>query len=304
MMTGPEHLRHAEASVEEAFGTSWADDPNGVHKIAALLSALISAQQAQTAAFLMFVETRGDYPPYEMDAWREVIPQPPLKECKHKEARRPACAERHTEDCRYADPVPEPKHELLPIGTRVLVSEKATKFLDGRIVYDKQPKVAKIVGYDTFNSKYQLNGEKIGGGYYDFVTWAFADNRVQPHPEQDTAVAEPTGPRMYVRNLRGKQGHIGDGMRIGQGDQREAHVQWHVPGAQPMWVHMDLLRFITPAEVDRCPHGQTGDECGEGENQCELCLADEDAEAEAIEESMGLGDSECSPGCPVIKHRH
>lgn len=33
-------------------------------------------------------------------------------------------------------------------------------------------------------------------------------------------------------------------------------------------------------------HGQTGDECSEGENRCELCLADEDAEADAIEGSM------------------
>lgn len=281
--TGPEYVRAVEGCMHEA-----SDQETGtLARLEVYAEALVNATMAQTAILATIAETMGDYAPYEMDTWRDVIPRPPLKECRSKDARRPACAERHTEDCTYAEPPPEPPHELLPIGTRVLVSETAVKHPDGRIVYSKQPKVAKIVGYDLGHSKYQLNDEKFGGGYYDFVTWAFADNRVQPHPEQDGAMAEPTGPRIYVQRKRdGKQGHIvGEPRRNGQSDTK-VQVQWYAPGAQPVWVLAERLEIIPADEVDRCPNGQTGDECGEGENRCERCLADEDAEAEAIEGSM------------------
>ncbi len=284
--TGPEHFRESLDELDAAFppGVSLPDE----EKIAALLSSLVSAVHAQTAVNLMIAENMGDYPPYEVDAWREVIPRPPLMECKGREVRRPECAERHTEDCAYADPIPEPKHELLDVGTRVLVSERATKYPDGTIVYDGQPRAAKIVGYDLHHSKYQLNVEEFGGGYYDFVTWAFADNRVQPHPEQDGAVAEPTGPRLYVQKFdHSKQGHV---VEFAQDPDKGvcAKVQWYTPGTHPVWVSMDLLKVVAPENVDRCENGQTGDNCGSGENQCALCLAAEDDEADAIERGMGL----------------
>ena len=46
---------------------------------------------------------------------------------------------------------------------------------------------------------------------------------------------------------------------------------------------------IWPADkVERCPNGQTGDECGSGENQCEQCVMADDEEGDEIERSMGL----------------
>jgi len=96
----------------------------------------------------------------------------------------------------------------------------------------------------------------------------------------------PTGPCIYVQNLRGNQGHVVEFGRRGQ-DQVAALVQWYAPGAQPVWRSMDQLTIVHPDDVARCENGQTGDECGEGENRCELCLADVDAEADEIEESMG-----------------
>lgn len=105
--------------------------------------------------------------------------------------------------------------------------------------------------------------------------------------EQDAAVTEPTGPRIYVQNHHGKQGHI---VRFDQKDDGRVCglVQWYAPGTEPVWRTLDTLKIITSDEVERCPHGQTRDECGSGENQCELCLADEDEEGDMIEESMGL----------------
>jgi hypothetical protein len=293
--TGPDLFAFAEISYDKARAAG-GDEENDLYgspeEIYHFRAARHHATQAQTAAVVMLAEviaTASGVDHDDLDAWREKIGVTWLKECRSKEARRPACAARHTEDCAYADPVPEPKHVLLPVGTRVLVSPRATKYEDGRVVYDKQPKVAKIVGYDLGRSKYQLNDEKPGGGYYDFVTWAFADNRVQPHPEQDGAVAEPTGPRVYVQRFTGTQGHI---IELAASDtspgKMNAHVHWYTTDGDTSWIALDNVKIIPADEVDRCPFGQTFDECGEGENQCEQCLAAEDAEADMIEESMGL----------------
>lgn len=297
MTTGPEFVRETSAELTSAFESGTADrtvTEAALEKIATLLSGMISGQQAQLAAFLMFVENREDYPPYEMDAWREVIPRPPLKECKAKDVRRPQCAERHTEDCDYAEPPPEPKHVLLNIGTRVLVSPLHDPDCT---CASTQPYVGKIAGYDMSRSKYQINEERYGtpGEYYNFVKWESVSNRVEIHPDGPVYVAdpapepvkrEPTGPRVYVQNQRGKQGHVVEFGRKKE-DQVAALVQWYAPGARPVWRSMDLLTIVHPDDVARCENGQTGDECGEGENQCELCLADADAEARLIEESMG-----------------
>lgn len=283
-LTGPEllaqSLRYTEQAEDAEFGT--------FEEQRAAQFAMLRGQQAQSALLLALLDNMHDYAPYEVETWREVLPLPPLKECKGKEARRPECAERHTEDCDYADPIPEPPHKLLPVGTRVLVSETATKYPDGRIIYDKQPKVAKIVGYDMGRTKYELNDEKFGGGYYNFSTWAFTDNRVQPHPEQDGAVTEPTGPRIYVQDVRGRQGYVVDTGKVDDEGGVRLLVQWFRPGARPVWKPVEALNIITADDVERCPNGQTRDECASGENQCERCLADEDAEAEAIEGSMNV----------------
>lgn len=284
--TGPDLFAMADDFYNKAKAEHGFSSPEQAYYFQA---AAFRAQQAQTAAIVMLAECVTDGSHFDFDGWREKIGLTWLKECRGKDVRRPQCTPTHTEDCTYADPIPEPKHVRIPVGTRVLVSERAIKYPDGRIVYDTQPKVAKVVGYDTFNSKYQLNVERFGGGYYDFVTWAFADNRVQPHPEQDTAVPAPTGPRVYVRKRSGKQGHIVDlAPEIGDDGLRMVKVQWYTPGCDPVWVRVLDLEIITASEVDRCPNGQTGDECGSGENQCEQCVMADDAEGDMIEESMGL----------------
>ena len=103
--------------------------------------------------------------------------------------------------------------------------------------------------------------------------------------EDAPAKAGPVGPRLCVQSLRGKQGYVLRGPFRQSDDRLAVQVQWFRPGVQPVWVGMDVLKIIPADEVERCPHGQTGDECASGENQCELCLADED---DMIERSMGL----------------
>lgn len=137
------------------------------------------------------------------------------------------------------------------------------------------------------------DGTPVSGSYDYGVLFKHA--KPAPVPEKPVTVPEPvkqepTGPRIYVKNLRGKQGYILDvRMRsASSSDRREAQVQWFTPGTVPTWVDMALLTVITSEEVSRCPNGQTGDECGSGENQCELCLEAEDEEGDTIERSMGL----------------
>jgi hypothetical protein len=288
--TGPEHF---EESVKEVFT---ALESEGCDKIATMLSALVSASYAHTAAVVMQVDAATDGRLHELDAWREVFPRPPLKECRSKEARRPACAERHTEDCAYADPPPEPKHELLPVGTRVLVSD---------LVYNEEtrkpermnPSAGRISGYAADRTKYRWQREWQPGSYSDYESFAFADNRVEVHPDgpecpppPKPVKREPTGPRVYVENRHGEQGYI----RAVKHDEGEGglwlDVQFLRPGVQPVWKRADSMTIIAASQVERCPSGQTGDECGSGENQCELCLAAEDEEGDMIERSMGLRD--------------
>lgn len=286
-MTGPEFFDSAVSHLNDARENSY---PNSGHEDSLLRFATIYASLAQTAASVMqsaiLADVHGSVH-YELEAWREVIPVLPLTECRSKHVRRPECAKRHTEDCDYADPVPEPKHELLPVGTRVLFHD---------LVWNEEtqkpersnPKVGKIAGYDMSRSKYQINEECYGrpGEYYDFTVWAFADNRVQVHPGDAPIPPKPENPRIYVQNQYGKQGHVTE-VATRDGVLR-FRIQWYVPGVEPVWKTVDSFSIIPADQVARCPNGQTGDECGSGENQCEPCLQAEDDEGDEIEESMGL----------------
>lgn len=285
MPTGPNLFKEAEDRRMEAT------EP-GADSTYTLLQALVAAVQANTAAAVMSVENRHEFAPYEVDAWRDIIPLPPLKECKHKEIRRPACEERHTEDCQYADPPPEPEHVLLGVGTRVLVSGWTLR-ADGTRCYH-QPIAGRIDGYDSFRSKYRWSREYGDTGSYSSTQeWAFVDNSVQVHPDgpkcpppPQPAKREPTGPRIYVENQRGKQGHVVEVSSMN--GILMFRVQWYVPGTTPVSKAADTLTIIPESQVDRCPNGQTGDECGSGENQCELCRQAEDEDGDEIERSMGL----------------
>lgn len=196
--TGPDLFAHSWKSYEEAFETQGDTglDNSGAQMLS-LLAAQVTATQAQTAALVMFAGLYADahgIRSREVEVWADAIPSPPLVECWGKETRRPECAERHTDDCEYTDPIPEPKHVLLPVGTRVLVSDPHGTNCG---CSNAQPWVGIVKGYDMHRSKYQINEERHydPGTYYNHVRWVFADNRVQPHPEQptpepDTALTE------------------------------------------------------------------------------------------------------------------
>jgi hypothetical protein len=352
--TGPDWFASVGGEITDAFAVHDMGE-----RTAALLSGLINAQQANTAMLKVIADliaNATNQRSADLEGWDKVIPPAPLEECWGKNVRRPACADRHTEDCDYAEPPPEPKHVLLDVGTRVLFHDLVWNE-ETRKPERTNPKVGKIAGYDLFNSKYQINEERYGqpGEYYDFVTWAFADNRVEVHPDgpeyppppipdgsfavnstwrmrrpntggageivtvirrtrgdkaelliefdrgpdmpkdyrRETWPATkftewyeryevPTGPRVYVQGGSGVQGYIVDtktdpdyGPRI--------KVHWLTPGGPEKWATPGSVGIITPEEVYRCPNGQDGEECSEGENQCELCLEAEDAEAEEIE---------------------
>lgn len=214
MDTGPEYVRAVHGALEEASD----HNPLAPERAELMQEALVNATMAQTAALVMIAGILADAtnnPCFDLESWADVIPAPSLKECKGKQWRRPACAARHTDDCAYADSAPEPKHELLDVGTRVLVSEKRVH-PDGTIEYPN-PVPGKISGYDTHKTKYRWRQEYGPGNYALHDQWASIDNSVQVHPD----------------------------------------------------------------DVDRCPNGQTGDECGSGENQCEPCRQAEDAEKES-----------------------
>ena len=193
------------------------------------------------------------------------------------------------------EPEAEPKHKLLPVGTRVLVHDLVWNE-DTRKPEPTNPEPGKIVGYDMHRTKYRWRREwnYQEDRYSEHDQWAFADNRVQVHPDGPECLSdpepvkrEPTGPRVYVKHPRGKDGYVVEFGRKAE-DEVAALVQWHTPGTVPVWVSMDRLAIIHPDDVDRCPNGQANDECGSGENQCEPCRQAEDAEGDAIEESMGL----------------
>lgn len=207
--TGPELFRRSWSELELAFER---DQSSARGRDAALLSlefAKADAIQANTAALVMLGElfaTAMNLRSADLDAWAKVIPSSPLTECWGMEKRRPQCADRHTDDCTYTDPVREPQ--------------------------------------------------------------------------------KPTGPRIYVEHRHGKQGHVVDVSSMN--GILMFLVQWHVPGTRPLSKAADSVMIIPADHVQRCPNGQTGDECGSGENQCEPCRQAEDAEGDEIEESMGL----------------
>lgn len=345
-LTGPEEYKEAQTFVQYA-----SDGHVGGHRLVwddhpglALQRAQVHATNALTAIMVTIAENLGDYPPYELDAWREVIPRPPLKECKGKEVRRPACEERHTADCQFTDPmyiagqrvrrrrgvppvhgtisegcrssdgtwrvlvqwdgaeeswidqggVEIVRHERLDVGTRVLVVDSVT-YYDHKTEVSGHPRPGKIVGYAT-NGCYKIAREWSTGSYSeDHFDYVFMDERVQVHPDgpecpppPQPVKREPTGPRVYVENQRGKQGYVLEVLHIEKDDSLWYRVQFLVPGVVPVLKRADSLAVIAPSQVERCPNGQTRDECSSGENQCEPCLQAEDEEADAIEESMGL----------------
>jgi hypothetical protein len=181
-LTGPELFTAVGGKIHDAQQ----ETTGSPHALSDLAHAQLMATQAQTAALVMFAGLYADahgIRSREIEVWTEVIPAPPLVKCWGKEARRPECAERHTEDCAYAEPAPEPKHVLLPVGTRVLVSNPHGANCE---CGSEQPWVGIVRGYDMHRSKYEIAEERYStpGEYYNFTRWAFADNRVQPHPEQ------------------------------------------------------------------------------------------------------------------------
>lgn len=289
--TGPELFLEVGLELDSAFNDT---EAGIVEKRLAVASAQVSATQAQTAAIVMLTEVIANAKGvghYDLEAWREVIPQVPLKECRSKFNRRPECTERHTEDCTYADPVRDPKHGLLPVGTRVLVSDRRMQHEH----YRPQPYVGKVDGHDMHHSKYRIRPEIGPGTYSSGIKWAFADNRVQVHPDgpecppaPQPVKREPTGPRVYVQDQRGKQGYLTDVYHHEKDNSLWYTVQFFTPGAEPVKKRADSLTVIAASQVERCPNGQTGDECGSSENQCEPCRQTEDEEGDMIEESMGL----------------
>lgn len=292
--TGPELFGSALAHRRDAVDMY---DPGTAEQREQLDIGLLEAVNANTAMLRTIagiLATAMGVRDADLEGWDEVIPTTPQRACWSRTDRRPECAERHTEDCDYADPVPEPKHELLPVGTRVLVSEPVWDESEQRIVWHN-PQAGRISGYDMHRSKYRWQVEFEPGRYSSTDQWAFVDNRVIVHPDgpecppgPEPVKQEPTGPRVYVQHEYGKQGHLASTpQRNGQGALK-VQVHWYAPGTQPVWVLVDRLTVIAAEDVDRCPNGQTRDECGSGENQCDSCLADEDDEADTIERSMGL----------------
>lgn len=81
-MTGPEHLRESLKELCDAFEGDAPPEMSRqdqlMERAVTLLSSLVSGVHAQTAALVMLAEATGDGL-YEMDAWRDVIPRPPLR---------------------------------------------------------------------------------------------------------------------------------------------------------------------------------------------------------------------------------
>lgn len=181
--TGPELFGAAESSHQEAQQCSYGSDEERFYQAAALFH----ATQAQTAAIILAARIQAlacGVRSRDLEVWGEVIPAPPLVECWSKEKRRPQCEDRHTEDCTYADPVPEPPHVLLPVGTRVLIDPIMIKDVHaGTVTYDGEPFAAKITGYAAGRCKYTVNKELWAGHYIDYDSYIFVDNRVKIHPE-------------------------------------------------------------------------------------------------------------------------
>lgn len=285
--TGPEYARAVDAALNE--GSNY---PTGsVERVEITQEGMLNAMMAQTAAIVMLTEviataTGADH--YELDSWREAVPASPLKACRGKEIRRPACEERHTDDCAYADPPPEPKHVLLDVGTRVLVSDWRMN-PEGELRLTN-PQAGRISGHAAGGHKYRWQYEFEPGIYSEHEQFAFADNRVEVHPDGPECPSppqpvkrEPTGLRVYVENHHGKQGHVVEVSAMNGAVM--FRVQWYTPGTEPVWKAADTLTVIPADRVERCERGQTRQECTEID-PCEPCQQDIDAEGDAIEESM------------------
>lgn len=315
-LTGPELFKSANDELMNAFMQEGNDN-----KALGVAFAAVGAIQAQTGALVMLTEAickAIGTNHYDLDAWREVIPVAPLRNCRSMYIRRPQCKDQHTADCDYAEPAPEPKegpdcsevadcdgrcckrnepkHELLPVGTYVLVSPPPTQCADGVERQTLNPYSAVVRGYDIGRTKYRLSPETTPGAFTQGLghLWEFADNRVQVHPdgpecplEPKPVKREPTGLRVYVEREDGLQGHIVSA-HTSENDTCWVGVYWYAPGRGETSVLADTVKIIPASQVERCPNGQTRDECEMGENQCEPCLQDEDEEAAVIEESMGL----------------
>lgn len=295
--TGPELFRRSRSELRLAFerGRSSAQE-----KDTALLSlefAKVGAIQANTAALVTLgglFAAAMDLRSADLDAWQKVIPPSPLTECWSRDKRRPECKDRHTEDCPYTDPVPEPEHVLLAVGTRVLVSDWERD--DDGVLRLTNPAPGRISGYDMHRTKYRWQREWDEDHYSTHESWAFVDNRVQVHPDGPThpstpelVQTEPTAPRFYVRHTKNEQqGYITSASTIDPG-RCSITVMWFLAaGLEEKAAALADLDFIRPEDVDRCSNGQTRDECGPGENQCEPCRQAEDEEGDTIERSMGM----------------
>lgn len=116
-LTGPELFTAVGGKIHDAQQ----ETTGSPHALSDLAHAQLMATQAQTAALVMFAGLYADahgIRSREIEVWTEVIPAPPLVKCWGKEARRPECAERHTEDCAYAEPAPEPDSGLTKLLSR------------------------------------------------------------------------------------------------------------------------------------------------------------------------------------------
>lgn len=180
-LTGPELFNAVGSKVADAHETGTDAELARFD----LSVASILATQANTAALVMFAGLFAhvhDVRDADLEGWAKVVPPSPRTECWSMQVRRPECIERHTDDCTYTDPAPEPPHELLPVGTRVLVSDWLWDQDDDSIRL-QNPKPGRISGYDTHRTKYRWQYEFSPGQYSKADMWAFADNRVEIHPD-------------------------------------------------------------------------------------------------------------------------
>lgn len=107
--TGPDLFAFAEAAYGKAraAGSKSGNQLYGsAEEFYQFQAAEHHGRQAQTAAIVMLTEVIADAANVfhcDLPGWREKIGATWLKECRSKEIRRPACEERHTDDCIYAD---------------------------------------------------------------------------------------------------------------------------------------------------------------------------------------------------------
>jgi hypothetical protein len=61
----------------------------------------------------------------------------------------------------------------IKVGTVVIYTRQAVEWLDGMVRPQGKPRLARVVGYDMFRSKYHLGLEYAPGLFADSGTWAF-----------------------------------------------------------------------------------------------------------------------------------